>query len=48
MNVLITGITGRVGANLASALVSEGHVVRGLVWSTTLESHGQHAGVLFP
>jgi nucleoside-diphosphate-sugar epimerase len=33
MNVLITGITGRVGANLASALVSEGHVVRGLVWS---------------
>ena len=32
MRVLITGITGRIGANLAAALVSGGHAVRGLVW----------------
>lgn len=33
MRVLVTGITGRIGANLAAALVHEGHAVRGLVWS---------------
>ncbi len=32
MSVLITGITGRIGANLARTLVDEGHAVRGLVW----------------
>jgi nucleoside-diphosphate-sugar epimerase len=32
MRVLVTGITGRIGANLAAALVREGHTVRGLVW----------------
>lgn len=32
MRILITGITGRIGANLAAALVKEGHQVRGLVW----------------
>jgi UDP-glucose 4-epimerase len=32
MRILITGITGRIGANLAAALVREGHQVRGLVW----------------
>lgn len=32
MNVLITGITGRIGANLAVQLVQQGHQVRGLVW----------------
>ena len=32
MSVLITGITGRIGANLAGTLVNEGHSVRGLVW----------------
>jgi nucleoside-diphosphate-sugar epimerase len=32
MNILITGISGRIGANLAKALVEEGHEVRGLVW----------------
>ncbi len=32
MRVLITGITGRIGANLASALIRDGHRVRGLVW----------------
>ncbi|MDP6777747.1 MAG: NAD(P)-dependent oxidoreductase [Candidatus Latescibacteria bacterium] len=32
MNILITGITGRIGANLASVLVQKGHTVRGLVW----------------
>lgn len=32
MSVLITGITGRIGANLAGTLVNEGHTVRGLVW----------------
>lgn len=32
MRILITGITGRVGANLAARLTHEGHSVRGLVW----------------
>lgn len=32
MRILITGITGRIGANLAAALVANGHTVRGLVW----------------
>ena len=32
MRILVTGITGRIGANLAVALVKEGHEVRGLVW----------------
>ena len=32
MRVLITGITGRIGANLAAALRRDGHLVRGLVW----------------
>ena len=33
MNVLVTGISGRIGANLAKALVGAGHNVRGLVWA---------------
>jgi nucleoside-diphosphate-sugar epimerase len=32
MKILITGITGRIGANLAASLVGQGHQVRGLVW----------------
>lgn len=32
MKTLITGITGRIGAQLARALVEAGHDVRGLVW----------------
>ncbi|MBM3279025.1 MAG: NAD(P)-dependent oxidoreductase [Candidatus Handelsmanbacteria bacterium] len=32
MFILITGITGRIGANLAATLVGQGHRVRGLVW----------------
>ncbi|MGH2371094.1 MAG: NAD-dependent epimerase/dehydratase family protein, partial [Chloroflexota bacterium] len=32
MRVLVTGITGRIGANLAAALLNQGHQVRGLVW----------------
>jgi len=32
MKTLITGITGRIGAQLAHALVAAGHEVRGLVW----------------
>jgi len=32
VDILITGITGRIGANLAQKLVDEGHEVRGLVW----------------
>ena len=32
MRILVTGITGRVGSNLAMNLVKEGHTVRGLVW----------------
>ena len=33
MKVLVTGITGRIGANLAAALVAQDHTVRGLVWA---------------
>lgn len=32
MKILITGITGRIGANLAALLARQGHQVRGLVW----------------
>jgi nucleoside-diphosphate-sugar epimerase len=32
MNILITGITGRVGANIARHFIGKGHSVRGLVW----------------
>ena len=33
MRILITGITGRIGANLAKQLVERGHQLRGLIWS---------------
>ncbi|MFM7197614.1 MAG: NmrA family NAD(P)-binding protein, partial [Chloroflexota bacterium] len=33
MRVLVTGVTGRIGANVAAALVAAGHEVRGLVWA---------------
>ncbi|MBI2505296.1 MAG: NAD(P)-dependent oxidoreductase [Candidatus Latescibacteria bacterium] len=36
MKILITGITGRIGANLAAALIGEGHQIRGLVWDRDL------------
>ncbi len=32
MRILITGITGRVGANIARHFLEKGHAVRGLVW----------------
>ena len=32
MRILITGITGRIGANLAVALGDAGHEVVGIVW----------------
>ena len=32
MKILVTGISGRIGANLAKALIDEGHEVRGLIW----------------
>ena len=32
MHILITGISGRIGANLAQALLDAGHSVRGLIW----------------
>lgn len=32
MHILVTGITGRIGANVAARLASEGHRIRGLVW----------------
>jgi nucleoside-diphosphate-sugar epimerase len=33
LRILVTGITGRIGANLAASLVGLGHSVRGLVWA---------------
>ena len=36
MKILVTGISGRIGANLAKALIDAGHQVRGLVWSNDL------------
>ena len=33
MKILITGISGRIGANLAKTLAEAGHSVRGLVWT---------------
>ena len=32
MNILVTGITGRIGANIAKHFVEHGHAVRGLIW----------------
>ncbi len=32
MKILITGVTGRIGANVAASLLEQGHEVRGLVW----------------
>ena len=32
MKILITGISGRIGANLAKAFIDEEHEIRGLVW----------------
>jgi UDP-glucose 4-epimerase len=32
MKILITGITGRIGANVAARLRADGHEIRGLVW----------------
>ncbi len=32
MKILITGITGRIGANVAASLRAEGHDIRGFVW----------------
>lgn len=33
MKILITGISGRIGANLAKTLAEAGHSVRGQVWA---------------
>ena len=33
MNILITGITGRIGSNVASFLIKSGHNVTGFSWS---------------
>ena len=38
MHILITGISGRVGANLAKALIEGGHTVRGLIWENDRRS----------
>ena len=38
MHILITGISGRIGANLAKALLDTGHTVRGLVWANDRRS----------
>ncbi len=36
MHILVTGISGRIGANLAKSLLEAGHTVRGLVWTRDL------------
>ena len=38
MNILVTGISGRVGANIAKHFLGKGHRVRGLVWSGDRQS----------
>lgn len=38
MKILVTGISGRIGANLAKALIDAGHQVRGLVWANDRRS----------
>lgn len=38
MKILVTGISGRIGANLAKALIDAGHEVRGLVWANDRRS----------
>lgn len=38
MHILVTGISGRIGANLAKQLIEAGHSVRGLVWARDLRS----------
>lgn len=43
METLITGITGRIGSELARRLVEAGHRVRGLVWSRDRRVAGLHA-----
>jgi len=37
MKILVTGISGRIGANLAKALIEAGYEVRGLVWTKDLK-----------
>jgi UDP-glucose 4-epimerase len=32
VNILMTGVTGRIGANVARRLLDRGHAIRGLVW----------------
>ena len=38
MNILITGITGRIGANVARHFLDRGHAVRGFVWPQDRQS----------
>ena len=43
MQILITGITGRVGANVARKFLDDGHAVRGLVWPGDRQSKKMEA-----
>jgi UDP-glucose 4-epimerase len=43
VRILVTGITGRIGANVAAALVAQGHAVRGLVWARDARVQKLHA-----
>lgn len=38
MRILVTGVSGRIGANLAAQLLEQGHAVRGLVWGGDLRA----------
>lgn len=42
MKILITGISGRIGANLAKSFVEAGHDVRGLIWANDRRSEKLH------
>lgn len=42
MRILVTGISGRIGANLAKTLAAAGHEVRGLVWARDRRSDKLH------
>ena len=39
MKILVTGVTGRIGANIAKNFLQQGHEVSGFVWPGDRQSH---------